>query len=84
MVSLASFDYLRGLYPNTGIIWIDAQPDVSMVNDGYPNAHAMVGKPNGTWCKAAIRPDEEQEIKIEQDSVCWTPDASRLSGEVSK
>lgn len=42
LVSLAPFDYLHGLYKNTGIIWIDAHPDVSTVNDGYPNAHAMV------------------------------------------
>lgn len=42
MVSLAPFDYLHGKYKNTGIIWIDAHPDVSMTKDGYPNAHAMV------------------------------------------
>lgn len=42
MVSQASFDYLHGKYENTGIIWIDAHPDVSTVKDGYPNAHAMV------------------------------------------
>lgn len=42
MVSLAPFDYLHGKYENTGILWIDAHPDVSTVNDGYPNAHAMV------------------------------------------
>ena len=42
MVSLAPFDYLHGIYDNVGIIWIDAHPDVSTVNDGYPNAHAMV------------------------------------------
>jgi arginase len=42
MVSLAPFDYLHGLYKNVGIIWIDAHPDVTTVNDGYPNAHAMV------------------------------------------
>jgi len=42
LVSLAPFDYLHGLYKNIGIIWIDAHPDVSTVNDGYPNAHAMV------------------------------------------
>lgn len=42
MVSLAPFDYLHGRYENTGIIWIDAHPDVSTVNDGYPYAHAMV------------------------------------------
>lgn len=42
LVSLAPFDYLHGIYKNTGIIWIDAHPDVSTVNDGYPNAHAMV------------------------------------------
>lgn len=42
LVSLAPFDYLHGLYKNTGIIWIDAHPDVSTPGDGYPNAHAMV------------------------------------------
>lgn len=42
MVSLAPFDYLHGRYENTGIIWIDAHPDVSTVKDGYPCAHAMV------------------------------------------
>lgn len=42
VVSLAPFDYLHGRYDNIGIIWIDAHPDVSTVNDGYPNAHAMV------------------------------------------
>lgn len=42
IVSLAPFDYLHGLYNNVGIIWIDAHPDVSNINNGYPNAHAMV------------------------------------------
>lgn len=42
LVSQAPFDYLHGLYPDAGIIWIDAHPDVSMSKDGYPNAHAMV------------------------------------------
>lgn len=42
IVSLAPFDYLHGRYDNVGIIWIDAHPDVSTENDGYPNAHAMV------------------------------------------
>lgn len=42
LVSLASFDYLHGVYPDTGIVWIDAHPDVSTVDDGYPFAHAMV------------------------------------------
>lgn len=42
MVSQAPFDYLHGIYENTGIIWIDAHPDVSTVKDDYPNAHAMV------------------------------------------
>ena len=42
MVSQAPFDYLHGRYANTGIIWVDAHPDVSMVKDRYPNAHAMV------------------------------------------
>lgn len=42
IVSLAPFDYLHGKYKNAGIVWIDAHPDVSTVDDGYPNAHAMV------------------------------------------
>lgn len=42
LVSLAPFDYLHGLHPDCGIVWIDAHPDVSTVADGYPNAHAMV------------------------------------------
>lgn len=42
MVSLAPFDYLHGRYEKLGIIWIDAHPDVSAIEDGYPNAHAMV------------------------------------------
>ena len=42
LVSLAPFDYLHGKYKNTGIVWIDALPDVSSPKDGYPNAHAMV------------------------------------------
>ncbi|PGH24004.1 arginase family protein [Fusobacterium animalis] len=42
VVSQAPFDYLHGKYENLGIIWIDAHPDVSTVNDGYPNAHAFV------------------------------------------
>lgn len=42
LVSLASFDYLHGRYDRTGIIWIDAHPDVSTAADGYPYAHAMV------------------------------------------
>lgn len=42
MVSLAPFDYLHGIYEKTGIIWIDSHPDVSVPENGYPNAHAMV------------------------------------------
>lgn len=42
MVSLALFDYLHGKYENVGIVWIYAHPDVSTLNDDYPNAHAMV------------------------------------------
>ena len=42
IVSLAAFDYLHGLNPNTGIVWIDSHPDVSLPENGYPNAHAMV------------------------------------------
>ncbi len=42
LVSLAPFDYLHGIYKKTGIVWIDAHPDVSTVKNGYPQAHAMV------------------------------------------
>ena len=42
LVSQAPYDYLHGKYNDLGIIWIDAHPDVSTVNDDYPNAHAMV------------------------------------------
>lgn len=42
IVSQAPFDYLHGIYDNIGIIWIDAHPDVSTGEEGYPNAHAMV------------------------------------------
>lgn len=42
IVSLASFDHLHALYPEAGILWIDAHPDVSLPENGYPNAYAMV------------------------------------------
>ena len=42
IVSLASFDHLHALYPDAGILWIDTHPDVSLPENGYPNAHAMV------------------------------------------
>ncbi len=42
LVSFAPFDYLHGKYENIGILWIDAHPDVSVKEDGYPCAHAMV------------------------------------------
>lgn len=42
LVSFAPFDYLHGKYDNTGILWIDAHPDVSVKENGYPCAHAMV------------------------------------------
>ena len=42
LVSHAPFDYLHGLYPDAKILWIDAHPDVSVPQNGYPNAHAMV------------------------------------------
>ena len=42
IVSLASFDHLHALYPDAGILWIDAHHDVSLPENGYPNAHAMV------------------------------------------
>ena len=37
----APFDYLHGLYPDAGLIWIDAHPDITRPGD-YPNEHAMV------------------------------------------
>lgn len=67
LVSQAPFDYLHGLYPNSGILWLDAHPDVSMPEDGYPNAHAMVlgallgaGEPSmaGLMKNPAFKPDE--------------------------
>ena len=42
LVSLAPFDYLHGQYESAGILWMDAHPDVSAPENGYPNAHAMV------------------------------------------
>lgn len=42
LVSLAPFDYLHGKDPKAGIVWIDAHPDVSLPENGYPYAHAMV------------------------------------------
>ena len=42
IVSLASFDHLHALYPDAGILWLDAHPDVSLPENGYRNAHAMV------------------------------------------
>jgi arginase len=42
LVSFAPFDYLHDKYDNTGILWIDAHPDVSVKENGYPCAHAMV------------------------------------------
>lgn len=42
MVSFAPFDYLHGKYPDMGLLWIDAHPDVSTPANGYPCAHAMV------------------------------------------
>ncbi len=42
LVSFAPFDYLHGKYEDAGIIWIDAHPDVSRKENGYPCAHAMV------------------------------------------
>ncbi len=61
LVSLAPFDYLHGRHSNCGIVWIDAHPDVSTVNDGYPNAHAMVlgtlmGRGDGTLASQMRNP----------------------------
>lgn len=36
LVSLAPFDYLHGFGGRTGIIWLDAHPDVSLPENGYP------------------------------------------------
>jgi len=45
MVSLAPFDYLHGKYENTGIIWIDAHPDVDLSepdeNRVYPSGMVL-------------------------------------------
>lgn len=67
MVSLAPFDYLHGIYENTGIIWIDAHPDVSTVEDGYPNAHAMVlGSLMGHGAAQLSRQMKNQKFKPEE------------------
>ena len=67
MVSLAPFDYLHGIYENTGIIWIDAHPDVSTVEDGYPNAHAMVlGSLMGYGAAQLSRQMKNQNFKPEE------------------
>ena len=67
IVSQASFDYLHGLYPEARILWIDAHPDVSVPENGYPNAHAMVlgallgaGEPSLTAAlkNSPFKPDE--------------------------
>lgn len=57
LVSLVPFDYLHGLYDDLGIVWIDAHPDVSASQDGYPYAHAMVLRTlmgQGEDCLAAM------------------------------
>lgn len=42
LVSFAPFDYMHGKYEDAGVLWIDAHPDVSTKENGYPCAHAMV------------------------------------------
>ena len=42
MVSVAPFDYLHKTGKKTGILWLDAHPDVSNSSSGYANAHSMV------------------------------------------
>ena len=67
MVSLAPFDYLHGLYKNAGIVWIDAHPDVSAPEDGYPNAHAMVlGSLLGYGAKALSEQMKNQKFKPDE------------------
>lgn len=66
LVSLAPFDYLHGIYSNTGIIWIDAHPDVSTVDDGYPYAHAMV---LGSLLGGGAEP-----LRRQMKNRCFTPD----------
>ena len=67
LVSLAPFDYLHGPGGRTGIIWLDAHPDVSLPENGYPQAHAMVlgallgrgaGPLREVMRHAPFRPDE--------------------------
>ncbi len=53
MVSPALFDYLHGKYENVGIVWIYAHPDVSTLNDGYPQrSRHGTWQPFGTGCTA--------------------------------
>jgi len=66
LVSLAPFDYLHGKYKNTGIIWIDAHPDVSTVNDGYPNAHAMV--------LGSLLGDGAEQLRAEMENASFSAD----------
>ena len=75
MVSLALFDYLHGKYENVGIVWIYAHPDVSTLNDGYPNAHAIVlgsllgqGAPQlVSWMRHPVfKPNDVLHVKIQQ------------------
>ena len=46
----APINYLHGLYPDAGLIWIDVHPDITKPGD-YPNEHAMVlGNLMGEGC----------------------------------
>lgn len=67
IVSQVPFDYLHKRYENTGILWIDAHPDVSAIKDGYPYAHAMVvrnllGKGNTSLAKRVEAPFKAKDI----------------------
>lgn len=67
IVSQVPFDYLHKRYKNTGILWIDAHPDVSDGKDGYPYAHAMVlrnllGKGSSPLAKRVEAPFDAKDI----------------------
>lgn len=66
MVSLVPFDYLHGIYENTGIVWIDAHPDVSSPQNQYPNAHAMV--------LASLMGDGDHELSAQMKNAVFQAD----------
>ena len=88
LVSLAPFDYLHGFGGRTGIIWLDAHPDVSLPENGYPQAHAMVlgallgrgaGPLREVMRHAPFRPDELLYVGLQG---CWITGALFARGRV--